>query len=144
MKHRVNLLIAFLALAAVSLTACQTARGDRAALEQGAWVLESYGEASSPKAILEGSEITAAYDGSRVTGSAGCNTYAGDYRVRGSKLTVGALEMTERACMSPEGVMEQEIEYARALGSAESYEIRDGQPHIACADDQTLVYRVKE
>lgn len=144
MKHKMNLLITLLALAAVSVTACQAAGGDRAALEKEAWALESFGEASNPQAVLEGSEITAKFDGSRVTGSSGCNTYFGGYTVKGSKLTLGAVAMTEMACMSPEGVMKQETEYARVLALAESYEIRDGQLHISCADGQALNFIVKE
>jgi heat shock protein HslJ len=139
-----NLLIALLALAALSLTACQTTGGDRAALETGTWVLESFGEAINPKAVLEGSEITAEFDGSRISGRSGCNTYFGEYTVRSSKLTLGAVAMTEMACMSPEGVMKQETEYGGVLALAESYEIQDGQLRIACADGQVLNFIAKE
>jgi heat shock protein HslJ len=53
------------------------------------------------------------------------------------------MAVTEMACLSPEGVMEQEKEFLSALGAAERYQIRDGRLHIACVGDRELVFRIE-
>ena len=45
------------------------------------WVLVAYGDAANPTVVAEGTQITATFspDGS-LTGSSGCNNYAGKYQ----------------------------------------------------------------
>jgi heat shock protein HslJ len=83
------------------------------ALEQNRWYLNSYGEKNSPEQVLEDTEITASFDKGKgeVSGSGGCNTYFGDYKFSGSSLSISNLSWTERGCLSPEGIMEQEQEF---------------------------------
>jgi heat shock protein HslJ len=56
-------------------------------------------------------------DGS-VGGSGGCNRYTGTYTTSSGGLRFGPLGATRRACVEPEGVMEQEAAFLRALGTA--------------------------
>ena len=110
-------------------------------LEGTVWTLVSYGDPSDPQAVLEGSEITAQFDGAKgtVTGSAGCNSYFGAYEVDGDSLTVGPVGSTEMYCAAPENVMDQETAYLAALQSAASYQIVGNQLQIANADGATVL-----
>ena len=57
--------------------ACSSTQGT-VGLENKTWKLESYGEEGSLQKVLEGTEITATFDGTRdqIRGSAGANTYS--------------------------------------------------------------------
>ncbi|MFQ5872468.1 MAG: META domain-containing protein [Dehalococcoidia bacterium] len=96
-------------------------------LDDTSWVLESYGPQGATQALLADTEITAEFDGSEatLTGSAGCNSYFTDYAVEGSDLTLSTLAWTERACLGPEGVMDQELAYLGALGTVDRFEVDD-------------------
>ena len=85
------------------------------------WVLESYGKRGNLQAVLEGSEITAIFDSAegQVHGFAGCNTYFGNYHITNNKLSIYEISYTEMYCLEPEGVMEQEEQYLKALRAAE-------------------------
>lgn len=109
-------------------------------LEDKTWVLESYGEPGNLKPVIEGTRITATFDSAegQVSGSAGCNSYFGDYQING-KLSIPVLASTEMYCLDPEGVMEQESEYLKMLQTAGSYRIQDGKLQIDCGN-QILVY----
>ena len=108
------------------------------------WVLDSYGEPENLKTVLDGTEITATFDSARkrVSGSAGCNSYFGDYQIGDNKLTFLVIGHTEMYCLEPEGVMEQETQYLRLLSAAESYEIIDGKLQIV-AGSQLLIFNAK-
>jgi heat shock protein HslJ len=125
--------VAVLALLAIVLAACGKpgTGGDAgaSALRDTAWELVSLG-GSDP---LPGTAITLRFgapggtrDGSSesgVSGSAGCNTYGGGYRASQESLALNGLFWTERACMEPAGVMEQEQAYLQALGAAARYTV---------------------
>jgi heat shock protein HslJ len=71
---------------------------------------------------LPGTEITALFQGGKVTGSAGCNNYMAPYKVSGDKLTITAPAATTRkAC--PQPTMQQEAAYLAALGGVTNYMI---------------------
>ena len=95
--------------------------------------------------MLEGTEIIATFDSqdSQVTGSAGCNTYTGDYEAKKHDLSISTLARTEMACVGPEGVMEQEQQYLSALQAAESYTIEDGELRISSLGERVLIFRAK-
>jgi heat shock protein HslJ len=139
MKRKIlYLLIPLIIIAAISLSACDGAEpATGGELEGVTWSLERYGDT----VVLDGSEITAVFDSGegQVSGSAGCNHYFGGYQVSGSSLTVSQIGYTEMYCMYPEGVMEQESEFLRALQAAESYEVQDnGILVINCGDSQLV------
>jgi len=71
---------------------------------------------------LPGTEITALFQGGKVTGSAGCNSYSAPYKVAGDKLTITTPAATTRkAC--PQPTTDQETAYLTALGSVATYKI---------------------
>lgn len=139
MNNRMILSVMFLALLVIGLVAC---KGGAADFEDREWVLESYGEPGNAQPVLEGSEITATFDSEirDVSGSAGCNSYFGDYNVDNGELSILNVGNTEMACLEPEGVMDQEQQYLQLLMLAESYEIEDGKLHITCSDGSVLVF----
>lgn len=54
------------------------------------------------------------------SGSAGCNHYSGRYAASGSSISIGQIAVTSMNCAAPEGVMEQEQAYLKALAGAGS------------------------
>jgi heat shock protein HslJ len=107
------------------------------------WFLRSYGEQGNLEAIIDGSEITATFNGAEgeVSGSAGCNTYFASYEVKGSnELVVSEMAWTEMACLSPEGVMEQEQEFLSLLDNAQSFQADDTTLTIVTSDGQQLYF----
>jgi len=111
-------------------------------LEDTKWFLRSYGEQGNLKDIIEGTEITATFNSSegQVGGSAGCNIYGGRYQIIGSTLSISEIYFTEMACMSPEGVMEQEQEFLSMLSNAQSFQADDTTLTIFCSVGQQLYF----
>jgi heat shock protein HslJ len=111
-------------------------------LEDSKWFLRSYGEQTNLKAVIEGTEITASFNSaeSMVSGSAGCNTYFARYEVKGSRLSIFELAYTEMACLSPEGVMQQEQEFLSILESAQSFLADDTTLTIFCSGGLQLYF----
>ncbi len=105
------------------------------------WILDSYGEQSDMRSVLESTEITAVFEknGGVVRGSAGCNDYGGIYTITKDKLTIPDLMVTEQECMEPEGVMEQEKQFLRILLDAEKYEISGRKLRIT-VDTRALIF----
>ncbi len=105
------------------------------------WSLESYGEPGSLKNVLAETEITATFNhqDSRVQGNAGANSYSGGYQLDGDKLTIPLLAATEMFRLDPEGVMDQEYAYLKALTAAESYQVRNGKLEIS-GGGQILIF----
>jgi len=113
-------------------------------LEDTTWILEAYGKPDNLRVVLEGSEITAIFGSAegQVNGSAGCNSYFGDYQVNNDKLAILGIAHTERACFEPEGVMEQENQYLKILRAVVSYQVQDGELQIN-SGDEILIYGAK-
>lgn len=84
-------------------------------LDGTSWVLESI----NGEALVDGSEITAAFGEGQMTGSAGVNRYFTAYEIDGEKLVVGPAGST--MMMGPEDLMAQEMAFHAALGSVESF-----------------------
>ena len=117
MKRSLAISLAALALLVMGgVAAC----GDDAPLADTSWVLESYGPQAAPLLPIGDTVITAEFDGSEATlgGSAGSNSYSAGYTIADGRPTLSALAWTERACLDPEGVMDQEQTYLTALGAA--------------------------
>jgi len=135
-----------LALLAVLSSGCKTSPQQVTPdIENREWVLESYGEPSGLSGTLPGTEVTLTFDNSKdeVRGSAGCNSYFGQYTIDGDELSIGQLAQTEMYCMDPQGVMEQEQEYLSALQTAESFQVIERKLQIDC-DHKILIFVQRE
>jgi heat shock protein HslJ len=96
-----------------------------------------------PTDVREGTEVTISFGGDRLQGSAGCNSYEAAYARDGSMLTIEGIAVTEMACMSPEGVMEQEVRYLGMLQEVSAYQVYGGRLWLETADGRALVFVVK-
>ncbi len=74
-----------------------------------------------PAWLVEGTEITIAFEGGTASGSAGCNDYGAAYTLDGTSLEFGDIAATEKACLTPEGIMEQEQRYLIVLKGVTDY-----------------------
>ena len=82
---------------------------------EGAWNVTGYNNGKQAVVSpLTGTTLTATFtpDGN-VAGNAGCNAYNGPYKLDGTKLTVGPLASTQKACEQP--IMDQETQFLTAL-----------------------------
>ena len=106
------------------------------------WFLRSYGEQNDLQVIIEDTEITATFNSAEgeVSGSAGCNTYFASYEVRDNELSLFEMAFTEMACVSPDGVMEQEQEFLTILAGAQSFQADDTTLTIFCSGGKQLYF----
>ena len=118
----------------VMLVACSGTSSDP--LNGTTWELYSIGKYSP----IAGSKTTIRFEGGQVSGLGGCNQYGGEYKSSGQTLSFSALYMTEMACMSPEGIMDQEQLFLQYLGDARSFEIVNGQLQISRSSGETLTF----
>jgi len=82
-----------------------------------AWIVNGYNNGrQAVVSVMNGTELTMEFsaDG-RVAGSAGCNRYTGSFKQDGKALSFGPAAATRRMCVEPEGVMEQEQQFLKAL-----------------------------
>ena len=78
--------------------------------------------------LIDGSEITATFGTDGVlSGSAGCNHYRAAYVAKDSSMTIQTPTSTRKACTQPNGVMQQEREYLKALTTAATYTLQGNQ-----------------
>ncbi|MHC4432579.1 MAG: META domain-containing protein [Planctomycetota bacterium] len=124
MDIRRTILVGAILVLVVLLAACATAEQDQppaqsAALLDTEWVLISL----NGSALIEGTEITLSLKESSLDGSGGCNTYGGSYTASEDRLRLSGVSWTERACIEPEGIMEQEKAYFDALNAAARYRV---------------------
>ena len=94
------------------------------------WKLVSYGTPGQETALPADSEITLTFDQEgRAGGSAGCNSYGGEYQVDGQKIAILNVASTLMACDNPL-IMQTESAYLAALGSAETFQLSSDQLEI--------------
>jgi heat shock protein HslJ len=92
--------------------------------------------------VLGQSSITMSFKDGQVAGSAGCNNFHGTYSTEGSKLTLGPLATTRRACEEP--LMTQEQEFLAALASAVTWSIDGNVLDMHRADGERAIWAVSE
>ena len=124
MNTKKGILTSITLVLAVLVTACAAVAQDpppaqSSSLAGSEWVLVSL----NGKALIEGKAITLRFGDAAIEGSAGCNTYGGNYTASQDSLTLSDLFWTEIDCMEPAGVMEQEQAYLKALNAAVRYRV---------------------
>jgi heat shock protein HslJ len=129
-------LIAALLIAPL-LAGCTAAGDPTAGLVGPTWTLVSLN--GSP--AITGATITATFADGQVGGSAGCNSYGGNYTLNGAKLSFGPIMSTMMACPQPAGVMDQEQAYLAALQSGGTFAIQGGQLTFTAANGSTLIFK---
>ena len=107
-----------------------------ASLEGIEWVLVSL-QGNSP---LAGTHIWLIFEDEQARGSASCNQYGGPYAVTGmGALAFQEFDITEQACLEPEGVMDQETVYMAALRIAVAYRLAGNRLEIQDAAGETIL-----
>ena len=87
------------------------------------WRLVSIGKVGAEVSVVTGTSVTLKFGkDERVSGSGGCNSYGGSYRVEGDRITFSQVFSTRRACTDP-NANRQESEYLQALGSANRFRL---------------------
>jgi len=90
---------------------------------QGAWDVTSVLYDDGIRSVIGGTTLTARFGaGGHLSGSSGCNTFAGPYDQQGLKLGIGPLASTRKACTTPEGAQGQERGYLAALEAVVRFE----------------------
>lgn len=107
-------------------------------LENTAWTLIAFLEGQSAIPVTAGTEITLRFDARRASGSAGCNQYGGEYSLERGSLSIYEIDITDRLCMEPEGVMEQEARYLMILQKLVTFELDANQLTLTTADGDEL------
>lgn len=110
---------------------------DPAALEGVAWQLIE----SSETAVHIGlAGITAAFDGTRMSGSSGVNQYTGEYTAAtDGSFSGGPFASTLMA--GPEALMQVEAAYMALLEEVESFSVEGGRLTLTTGDGKTLTYQ---
>ena len=87
------------------------------------WAIESYRDAlGATTAVLDGAKTSLTFDkDGTMRGTAGCNDLSGQFTAGDGALQIGPIGMTEKGCMEPDGVMEQELAVVAALEAATTY-----------------------
>jgi heat shock protein HslJ len=94
--------------------------------------------------IVIGSKLTADFsiDG-KLSGSAGCNNYIATYEASGKNLKIGTAASTRKSCSDPAGLMEQEMQFLKALQAAATYHLEGNQLNLRTADGALSVTFVR-
>jgi len=125
--------VAVLAVSAATAVATSSRATAASSLPGKIWVLGSL----VGKAPLKGTELTSEFTAKRrVSGSAGCNRYAGTYKVSGSTIRISPLATTRKACTEP--IERQEIAFLNILSRARSFVVSGATLTLKSAGGQGL------
>jgi len=83
--------------------------------------LVSFGPQGAEQSVLPGTQVTAVFGETEVSGSAGCNAYTAPLTPVDDYFTVGPITITEEGCSEPAGIMEQEGAYIAALQATDGF-----------------------
>ena len=122
MDRRSPTLALALALVVTLMTACggsaTSSAPNTAALPGTSWTVTTIG--GVPTVAATPPKMTFGNDGV-VSGTTGCNSYNGSYKLDGGSITIGQLAMTLVLCQGPVGV--QETAFTAALQKASAWSI---------------------
>jgi heat shock protein HslJ len=95
--------------------------------------------------VLEDTTPTVMFgESGQISGSGGCNNFSGGYTSDGAgSIEIGPLAATMMACMDPEGVMDQEMQYLAALQAATTYRVEGSTLELRDADGALQVLAVR-
>ena len=137
MNRKLALQTLMLLTLAALLAGCGTP-GEGARLDGTSWVLASL----NGRRPLEGGQVTLVFEDGEISGSAGCNSYFGAYTIEGADgLAFSGIGSTLMACLEPEGIMDQEVQYLETLGAATSFRLSDGELRLSSAGGGLLILR---
>jgi len=86
----------------------------------GDWEVTSFFRPGAITSVIVGTTITASFDGKTISGNGGCNSYSGPYETDETKIEIGSIAATQRACLEA-AVTQQEAEYFAALDQVRTF-----------------------
>jgi heat shock protein HslJ len=89
---------------------------------KGSWEATMIYTGTALQSPVQGSTLTATFDGTQISGDSGCNTFSGTYTTSGATIAIGTLASTTRACADP-AVDTQEQQYLTALSLAKTFAV---------------------
>jgi heat shock protein HslJ len=75
----------------------------------------------------------------KLAGWAGCNRYSASYTSEGARIALGPMAVAKKACLAPDGVMEQETLFLKALGTAATVRVEAGRLELRTAEGSLAV-----
>lgn len=99
----------------------------------GSWVVVNYFRPGAVVSPVLGSTLTATFESGRISGNAGCNEYTGPYETDDTKILIGPVASTLRACADP-AIGQQETEYLAALDLVRTFSLAGGNLTFLRAD----------
>lgn len=106
------------------------------------WTLTTFIVGDDVRSPIPGTTITARFVDGLISGTAGCNHYSGSYTAA-DKIVINEMSWTERFCMDPEGIMQQEAQYLDILPDVTTYTIKENQLTLSTGDGWALVYQAE-
>ena len=137
MKTNFGRFFLLLCLAAGVLTGCSKPSENPLASTE--WRLVSL----NGKDLIPETSITASFTNKEIVGSSGCNRYSAIVEETDNTINFPDNEaaVTDRGCLTPDGVMEQEKEYIAVLLSVTTFSVSDGQLEMKNGDgDVVLIF----
>ena len=102
------------------------------------WHLTSYGSASNPTPAVPDVETSLTFDDAgKVSGNVGCNSFGGEYEIRGEKITFNTLTSTLMACEEPR--MQQETAVFNLLTGTLDFKVSGNALTISSADGSSAL-----
>jgi heat shock protein HslJ len=99
----------------------------------GSWVVINYFRRGGVVSPVAGSTLTARFESGRISGAAGCNDYTGPYETDDTKIVIGPVASTLRACADP-AIGQQETDYLAALDLVRTFSLAGGNLTFLRAD----------
>lgn len=104
---------------------------DPAALEGQSWILTQMLSAGGQTQILDVA-VSAEFDGTTISGNAGCNSYHASYEASGNEISFGPVAGTKMAC--PEAETSTEARYLQLLEGVATFETSGRSMSMSDAD----------
>ncbi|PWB54460.1 MAG: hypothetical protein C3F13_06815 [Anaerolineales bacterium] len=95
--------------------------------------------------VLAGTTLSADFgeDGT-LSGSSGCNSYSGSYKLDGKNISIGPLVSTKMYCGEPAGAMDQETQFLLALESGKAYVVEGNALELRTQDGALAVDLIRK
>ena len=130
-----RLTILLILLSGFSLISCN-GPGYQTSLERTVWVVSEFGN----RRDTLNRPITMTFEDGHVRGSAGCNSYGGEYRIAGDRISFEDIFATMMACPELEGIMEREQEFLQFLAGVETYRFSEDRLLLFHSDGEMIVF----
>ena len=136
MKKQSLYFLTILVLAGVLLSACS---GGTSASLTGTWKLVSYGSLDNLTSAAPDVDASVIFgDDGTISGNVGCNSFGGDYKVDGDKITFGPISSTLMMCADT-AIADQETAVLNTLTDTMTFVIAGDTLTITSADGSSAI-----